>query len=89
LGHIEDVETIGVVSALYDAEDIGDMVAAFRFRRVIITSLDRTRRLGAVLSASLTGARLAHVTYGPRPEDALEALAPMTLAAQLLEISPR
>ena len=89
LGHIEDVETIGVVSALNDAEDIGDMVAAFRFRRVIITSLDRTRRLGAVLSASLTGARLAHVTYGPRPEDALEALAPMTLAAQLLEIFPR
>lgn len=87
LGHIEDVETIGVVSALNDAEDVGDIVAAFRFRRVIVTGLDRTRRLGSVLSASLTGARLAHVTYGPRPEDALETLACTTLAAQLLDLS--
>ena len=87
LGDIEGVETIGVVSALNDAEDIADIVAAFRFRRVIVTGLDRTRRLGAVLAASLSGVRLAHVTYGPRPEDALEMLEPGALAAQLLEIS--
>ena len=87
LGDIEDVETIGVVSALNDAEDIGDIVTAFRFRRVIVTGLDRTRRLGAVLAASLSGARLAHVTYGPRPEDALEMLEPGAIAAQLLEIA--
>lgn len=87
LGEIDGVETIGVVSALNDAEDIADIVAAFRFRRVIITGLDRTRRLGAVLAASLSGARLAHVTYGARPEDALEMLKPGALAAQLLEIS--
>jgi flagellar biosynthesis GTPase FlhF len=87
LGDIEGVETIGVVSALNDAEDIADIVAAFRFRRVIVTGLDRTRRLGAVLAASLSGARLAHVTYGPRPEDALDMLEPGALAAQLLEIS--
>jgi flagellar biosynthesis GTPase FlhF len=87
LGDIEGVETIGVVSALNDAEDIADIIAAFRFRRVIVTGLDRTRRLGAVLAASLLGARLAHVTYGPRPEDALDMLEPGALAAQLLEIS--
>jgi flagellar biosynthesis protein FlhF len=87
LGNIEDVETIGVVSALNDAEDVADIVTAFRFRRVIVTGLDRTRRLGAVLAASLSGARLAHVTYGPRPEDALEMLEPGALAAQLLERS--
>ena len=87
LGDIEGVETIGVVSALNDAEDIADIVSAFRFRRVIITGLDRTRRLGAVLAASLSGARLAHVTYGPRPEDALDMLEPGALAAQLLEVS--
>jgi hypothetical protein len=86
LGDIDGVETIGVVSALNDAEDIADVVSAFRFRRVIVTGLDRTRRLGAVLAASLSGARLAHVTYGPRPEDALDMLAPGTLAAQLLKI---
>ena len=87
LGDIDGVETIGVVSALNDAEDIADIVAQFRFRRVIVTGLDRTRRLGAVLAASMSGAQLAHVTYGPRPEDALELLEPGALAAQLLEIS--
>jgi flagellar biosynthesis GTPase FlhF len=88
LGDIEGVETIGVVSALHDAEDVGDIVTAFRFRRVIVTGLDRTRRLGAVLAASVCGARLAHVTHGPRPEDALEMLEPGALAAQLLDITP-
>jgi flagellar biosynthesis protein FlhF len=86
LDDIEGVETIGVVSALGDAEDVCDIVAAFRFRRVIITSMDRTRRLGAALAACMSGARLAHVTYGPRPEDALEMLEPGALATQLLDI---
>jgi len=87
LGDIDGVVTIGVVSALNDAEDVGDIVRQFHFRRVIVTGLDRTRRLGAVLAASLSGARLAHVTYGPRPEDGLELLEPGALAAQLLEIA--
>jgi flagellar biosynthesis protein FlhF len=85
LGDIEGVETIGVVSALSDAEDVSDLIAAFRFRRVIVTNMDRTRRLGATLAAITSGARLAHVTHGPRPEDALEILAPGALAALLLE----
>jgi flagellar biosynthesis protein FlhF len=87
LGDIDGVETIGIVSALNDAEDVSDIVTAFRFRRVIITNMDRTRRLGAALAACLSGARLAHVTCGPRPEDALERLEPGPLAAQMLEIS--
>ncbi len=87
LGDIEGVETIGVVSALNDAEDISDIVSAFRFRRVIVTHMDRTRRLGAALAACMSGAQLAHVSYGARPEDALETLEPGTLAAQLLDIS--
>jgi flagellar biosynthesis protein FlhF len=86
LGDIEGVQTIGVVSAWSDAEDISDIVLAFRFRRVIITHLDVTRRLGAALAACLSGARLAHVTYGPRPEDGLEMLEPAALASQLLDI---
>jgi flagellar biosynthesis protein FlhF len=85
LGTIDGVETIGVVSALNDAEDVNDIVAAFRFRRVIVTNMDRTRRLGAALAAITGGARLAHVTHGPRPEDALEMLAPGALAAMLLD----
>jgi flagellar biosynthesis protein FlhF len=87
LGDIEGVETIGVVSALHDAEDVSDIVTAFRFRRVIITNMDRTRRLGAALAACMSGARLAHVTYGSRPEDALEMLEPGALASQLLDIA--
>jgi flagellar biosynthesis protein FlhF len=87
LGDIDGVETIGVVSALGDAEDVSDLIAAFRFRRVIVTNMDRTRRLGATLAAITSGARLAHVTHGPRPEDALEILAPGALAALLLETS--
>ena len=86
LGDIDGVETIGLVSALNDAEDVCDILTRFRFRRVIVTGLDRTRRLGAVLAASLSGARLAHVTCGPHPEDALEMLEPGAVAAQLLEV---
>ncbi len=87
LGDIEGVETIGVISALSDAEDVSDIVSAFRFRRVIVTNMDRTRRLGAALAAITGGARLAHVTHGPRPEDALEMLEPGALAALLLDVS--
>ncbi len=85
LGEIEGVETIGVVSALHDAEDVSDLVSAFRFRRVIVTHMDLTRRLGAAMAAAIGGAKLAHVTYGPHPEDGLDMLAPGLLAAQLLE----
>lgn len=87
LGDIDGVETIGIVSALQDAEDVSDIVTAFRFRRIIVTNMDRTRRLGAALAACLSGAKLAHVTYGPRPEDALEMLEPGALAAQLLDLA--
>lgn len=85
LGDIEGVETIGVISALNDAEDVADIVAAFHFRRVIVTHMDRTRRLGALLAAATGDAALAHVTHGPRPEDALDILAPGALAAMLLD----
>jgi flagellar biosynthesis protein FlhF len=87
LGDTPGVETIGVVSALSDAEDVSDLVQAFRFRRVIVTNMDRTRRLGATLAAVTSGARLAHVTHGPHREDALEILAPGALAALLLDVS--
>jgi flagellar biosynthesis protein FlhF len=87
LGNIAGVETIGVVSALHDAEDVSDIVAALRLKRVIVTGLDRTRRLGATVAAITGGPRLAHVTYGPRPDDALESLEPDTLAELLLKAS--
>jgi flagellar biosynthesis GTPase FlhF len=76
------------VSALADAEDVGDLVAALRLKRVIVTGMDRTRRLGAAVAAVTSGARLAHVTYGPHPDDPLETLEPGALAQMLLESEP-
>jgi flagellar biosynthesis protein FlhF len=86
LGDTPGVETIGVISALNDAEDVSDLVAALRFRRVIVTNMDRTRRLGAALAAITGGAALAHVTHGSHPEDGLQILEPGALAAMLLDM---
>lgn len=80
LNDMEGVEAVGVVSAAGDAQDVGELVAAFRFRRLIVTGLDRTRRLGALAAAVTGGARLAHLVKN----GALESLTPADLAAALL-----
>jgi flagellar biosynthesis GTPase FlhF len=85
LGEAEGVESIGVVSAASDAEDVSEIVNALRLPRVIVTGLDCTLRLGATVAAITGGAGLAHVTYGPRPDDALETLEPEALAKMLLD----
>jgi len=85
LSYIEGVESIGVVSALTDAEDVSEMVSALRFRRLIVTGLDQTRRLGAAVAAATGGARLAHVAYGPKADDALDVLTAPALARLLLQ----
>jgi flagellar biosynthesis protein FlhF len=81
LGDLAHAETIGVLSALADAQEISEIAAAVSMRRVIVTGLDMTRRLGSVAAACLQGASLAHVTRGA--EGGLESLAPATLAALL------
>jgi hypothetical protein len=80
LSDIADADAVGVVSASDDAENAAEMVAAFRFRRLIVTGLDRTRRLGALTAAACAGARLAHVLK----DGVLETLYPDDLAAALL-----
>jgi hypothetical protein len=80
LSDIEGVLAVGVISASGDAEDAAEMVTGFRFRRIIVTGLDRTRRLGALTAAVTAGARLAHVLK----KGALETLYPGDLAASLL-----
>lgn len=87
LGDTPGVESFGVVSALTDAEDTADIVTALKLKRVIVTGLDRTRRLGALVAAITGGTRLAHVTHGPRAEDALDILEPARLAAMLLNMT--
>jgi flagellar biosynthesis protein FlhF len=85
LGEADGVECIGVVSAASDAEDVAETVSALRLKRIIVTGLDRTSRLGATVAAITGGAGLAHVTYGPRPDDTLDMLAPELLAKMLLD----
>ena len=80
LNDIAGALAVGVVSATGDAEDVAEMVTAFRFRRLIVTGLDRTRRLGALTAAATAGARLAHVLRG----GTLQNLYPDELAAALL-----
>lgn len=81
LSDMEDVLAVGVVSATGDAEDVADTVAACRFRRLIVTGLDRTRRLGALVAAVTGRARLTHLVQN----GALESLTPAKLAALLLD----
>jgi flagellar biosynthesis protein FlhF len=85
LGDTQGVESIGVISAAGDAEDAAEIVSALRLKRVIVTGLDRTGRLGATVAAITGGAGLAYVTYGPRPDDGLDMLAPELLAKMLLD----
>jgi flagellar biosynthesis protein FlhF len=68
LSDIEMMEPVGVVSGAGDAEDVAEMVAAFRFKRIIVTGLDRTRRLGTLIAAAACGAHLAHVVRDGRLE---------------------
>jgi flagellar biosynthesis GTPase FlhF len=85
LGEADGVDSIGVVSAASDAEDVSEIVSALRLPRVIVTGLDCTLRLGATVAAITGGAGVAHVTHGPRPDDALETLEPEALAKMLLD----
>ena len=79
-----EVETIGVVSALADAEETSEIISAFRLGRIIVTGLDMARRFGALTAAVTQGARLAHVTRSPDPGAKLETLSPRELAGMLL-----
>jgi len=79
-----DSEVIGVVSAMADAEDVSETIAAFRLKRIIVTGLDMARRFGALAAAVTQGARLAHVPRAPEADAPLETLSPRELTELLL-----
>ncbi|HWC62756.1 MAG TPA: hypothetical protein VG501_03975 [Rhizomicrobium sp.] len=85
MGKAEGAESIGVVSATCDAEDVLETVTMLGLPRIVVTGLDRTSRLGATVAAVTAGSALAHVTYGARPDDGLESLPPALLAKMLLD----
>jgi flagellar biosynthesis protein FlhF len=81
-------EPLGVISALSDAEEAAELAHALGklgAKRLIVTSLDLTRRAGALTAAALTqGIRVAHVTRSPFVAGGLEIPAPLWLARLLL-----
>lgn len=83
------VDTIGVVSALSDSEEMLDVAAALRAvgaNRLIVTQLDLVRRFGAVAAAALAdGVGFAHATRSPFVAGGLETLSPLNLARLLVE----
>ncbi len=88
LTKIEGVETVAVVTAMSDAEEIAETVSALKAagaQRLIVTCADLARRLGALLSAATKGLPLAHVTRSPFVAGGLETLTPLSLARLLLQ----
>lgn len=88
LGQIGRVETIGVLSALADAVETQEIIAALGVDRLIVTGLDLARRLGAVTVAATCGTPLAHVARSPFAGDGLEPLTALALAQTLLGVRP-
>lgn len=89
LAKIEQVETLGVVSALTDAEESAEIAMALSqvgATRLIVTGADLARRAGALAAAALTpGIGLAHITRSPFVAGGLETLTPLALSRLLAE----
>jgi|ERR1700722_15379692 flagellar biosynthesis protein FlhF len=88
LSRLPDIETLGVISATGDAEEIAEITGALvtlGIQRLVVTGLDATRRFGALLAAATQGAALAHTTRSPFVSGGLETLTPLSLARLLIE----
>lgn len=89
LTQIEHVEVIGVISALTDSEETGEIATALAqlgTSRLVITAADMTRRMGSLASAVMTsGLAVAFVTRSPYVAGELETLTPLALARLLVE----
>jgi flagellar biosynthesis protein FlhF len=88
LAQIGKLETVGVVSALSDAEEVSEMVEALTARgakRRVVTGVDLTRRMGAITAAATTGLPIAHVTQSPFVAGGLESPTSLSLARLLLD----
>jgi flagellar biosynthesis protein FlhF len=87
LAQIESVEAIGVVSATADAEEMVEMVAALGAlgaQRLIVTGVDLTARLGALVAGAASGTPLAHISCSAYVAAGLETVTPLSLARALI-----
>jgi flagellar biosynthesis protein FlhF len=91
LAKIQEVEIIGVVSALTDSEELSEIAVALAklgASRLVITAADMTRRMGALAAAALTpNLAVGFVTRSPFVAGDLETLTPLALARLLIEQS--
>ena len=88
LAQIAKLETIGIVSALNDAEEICEIVEALGTlgaKRLIVTQADLARRGGALVAAAAHGLPLAHVTRSPFIAGGLDMPTSLSLARLLLD----
>jgi flagellar biosynthesis protein FlhF len=87
LAKIEGVGAVGIVSATSDAEEAGEIAGALSTlgaRRLIVTSSDLVRRLGALVAATTSGIPIAHITSSPYVAAGLENITPLSLARALI-----
>jgi flagellar biosynthesis protein FlhF len=88
LAQIARLETVGVVSALSDAEEVSEIVEALAVlgaKRLVVTGVDLTRRMGAITAAACQNVPLAHVTQSPFVAGGLESPTSLSLARLLLD----
>ena len=89
LAKMENVETIGVLSALTDAEEIAEIASALArlgATRSIVTCADLARRAGALATAALTlHMAIGYVARSPFVAGELEPLSALGLARLLTE----
>jgi flagellar biosynthesis protein FlhF len=87
LAQIESVEAIGVASATADAEETIETVGALASlgaQRLVVTGVDLTARLGALVAAATGGTPLAHITCSAYVAAGLETVTPLSLARALI-----
>ncbi|MEI9989997.1 MAG: hypothetical protein WDM86_08170 [Rhizomicrobium sp.] len=88
LAQTPKLETVGVVSALNDAEEaaeIAEALAALGAKRLIVTQADLARRAGALIAVAAQSLPLAHVTRSPFIAGGLDLPTSLTLARLLLD----
>jgi flagellar biosynthesis protein FlhF len=88
LAQMGKLEAIGVVSALTDAEEVSEIaeaLAGLGAKRLIVTGVDLTRRMGAITAAACQSIPLSHVTQSPFVAGGLESPTSLSLARLLLD----
>ncbi|HEY4112670.1 MAG TPA: hypothetical protein VGM17_01300, partial [Rhizomicrobium sp.] len=88
LAKIEGVQTLGIVSATADAEELAEIAGALSSlgaQSLIVTGLDLVRRLGGVAAAATSSLPIAQITRSPYVAAGLETLTPLSLARALID----